>query len=115
MLFAKEVGDPCVIIYVLLVTSTLYTMIYYGFYFMSNIANRSVRVIRNSKTPNFHLLVEDIQALYGVFVWTGQQWLIYRQTSKIERTWGHNEIVDLSDVAGASTFGTAPTTSSLST
>ena len=39
----------------------------------------------------------------------------YRQVSNIRRTHGGNEIVDNSDVVGASPVGAAPTTSSLST
>ena len=33
----------------------------------------------------------------------------YRQTCDIKRTWEGNEIVDHSDVVGASPVGTAPT------
>ena len=40
---------------------------------------------------------------------------IYRQISNIRRTLVGNEIVDHSDVVGASHVGTAPTTSSFST
>ena len=40
---------------------------------------------------------------------------IYRQVSNITRTLIGNKIVDNSDVVGASPFGAAPTTSSLST
>ena len=39
----------------------------------------------------------------------------YRQTSNISRTLVGNEIVDHSDVVGASPVGAAPTTSSFST
>ena len=39
----------------------------------------------------------------------------YRQVSNIRRTFIGNEIVDNSDVVGASPVGAAPTTSSLST
>ena len=39
----------------------------------------------------------------------------YRQVSNIGRTWVGNEIVDHSDVVGASPVGAAPTTSSFST
>ena len=39
----------------------------------------------------------------------------YRQTSDISRTWVGNNIVDHSDVVGASPVGVAPTTSSFST
>ena len=39
----------------------------------------------------------------------------YRQTSNIIRTLAGNEIVDHSDVVGASPVGAAPTTSSFST
>ena len=39
----------------------------------------------------------------------------YRKTSNISRTLVGNEIVDNSDVVGASPVGAAPTTSSLST
>ena len=39
----------------------------------------------------------------------------YRQVSNIRRTLEANEIVDHSDVVGASPVGTAPTTSSFST
>ena len=39
----------------------------------------------------------------------------YRQVSNIRRTHGGNEIVDNSDVVGASPVGAASTTSSLST
>ena len=45
-------------------------------------------------------------------------WLLgdtYRQVSDIRRTLIGNEIVDNSDVVGASPVGVAPTTSSLST
>ena len=40
---------------------------------------------------------------------------IYRQVSNIRRTLAGNEIVDHSDVVGASPVGAAPTTSSFST
>ena len=40
---------------------------------------------------------------------------VYRQVSNIRRTWVGNEIVDHSDVVGASPVGAAPTTSSFST
>ena len=40
---------------------------------------------------------------------------IYRQTFNIKHTLEGNEIVDHSDVFGASTVGAAPTTSSFST
>ena len=40
---------------------------------------------------------------------------IYRQVSNIRRTLIGNEIVDNSDVVGASPVGAAPTTSELST
>ena len=40
---------------------------------------------------------------------------VYRQTSNIRRTLAGNEIVDHSDVVGASPVGAAPTTSSFST
>ena len=40
---------------------------------------------------------------------------IYRKTSNIRRTLVGNEIVDHSDVVGASPVGAAPTTSSFST
>ena len=40
---------------------------------------------------------------------------IYRKTSNISRTLVSNEIVDNSDVVGASPAGAAPTTSSFST
>ena len=39
----------------------------------------------------------------------------YRQVSNIRRTLVDNQIVDLSDVEGASPVGAAPTTSSFST
>ena len=39
----------------------------------------------------------------------------YRQTSNIRHTWERNEIVDHSDVVGASPVGATPTTSSFST
>ena len=39
----------------------------------------------------------------------------YRKTSNISRTFVGNNIVDNSDVVGASPVGAAPTTSSLST
>ena len=42
-------------------------------------------------------------------------WEDYRQVSNISRTLIRNEIVDNSDVVGASPVGAAPTTSSLST
>ena len=38
---------------------------------------------------------------------------IYRQISNIRRTFVENEIIDHSDVVGASPAGAAPTTSSL--
>ena len=41
--------------------------------------------------------------------------LIYRETSNIRRTLVGNEIVDHSDLVGASPVGAAPTTSSFST
>ena len=41
--------------------------------------------------------------------------LIYRKTSNIRRTLVGNEIVDHSDVVGASPVGAAPTTSLFST
>ena len=41
--------------------------------------------------------------------------MIYRKTSNIRRTLGGNNIVDHSDVVGASPVGAAPTTSSFST
>ena len=40
--------------------------------------------------------------------------LDYRQVSNIRRTWVGNEIVDHSDVVGASPVGAAPTASSFS-
>ena len=40
---------------------------------------------------------------------------MYRQVSNIRRTLAGNEIVDHSDVVGASPVGAAPTTSSFST
>ena len=40
---------------------------------------------------------------------------MYRQTSNISRTFMSNQIVDHSDVVGASPVGAAPTTSSFST
>ena len=40
---------------------------------------------------------------------------VYRKTSNISRTLVGNEIVDHSDVVGASPVGAAPTTSSFST
>ena len=40
---------------------------------------------------------------------------VYRQVSNIRRTLVGNEIVDNSDVVGASPVGAAPTTSELST
>ena len=40
--------------------------------------------------------------------------LYYRQTSNISRTWVGNDIVDHSDVVGASPVGAAPTTTSFS-
>ena len=45
------------------------------------------------------------------------QWinLLYRQISNIRRTFEDNQIVDHSDVVGASPVGAAPTTSSFST
>ena len=45
----------------------------------------------------------------------GTQPMQYRQVSNIRRTLIGNEIVDNSDVVGASPVGAAPTTSSLST
>ena len=39
----------------------------------------------------------------------------YRHTPNIRRTWVGNEIVDYSDVVGASPVGAAPTTSSFLT
>ena len=46
-----------------------------------------------------------------------QWWMLcnYRQVSNISRTLVGNEIVDNSDVVGASPVGAAPTTSLLST
>ena len=41
--------------------------------------------------------------------------ITYRKTSNISRTLVGNEIVDNSDVVGASPIGAAPTTSSFST
>ena len=41
--------------------------------------------------------------------------MMYCQVSNIRRTSAGNEIVDLSDVVGASPVGIAPTTSSFST
>ena len=41
--------------------------------------------------------------------------LAHRQVSNIRRTWVGNDIVDHSDVVGASPVGAAPTTSSFST
>ena len=54
------------------------------------------------------------------WVWVGKPYHmsvveIYRQVSNIRRTLIGNEIVDKSDVVGASPVGAAPTTSSLST
>ena len=49
---------------------------------------------------------------------SGELWSVfyeYRQVSNIRRTLIGNEIVDNSDVVGASPVGAAPTTSSLST
>ena len=47
---------------------------------------------------------------------TGHQWIwYYRQLSNIRRTLVGNQIVDHSDVVGASPVGTALTTSSFST
>ena len=43
------------------------------------------------------------------------RWRNYRKTSNISRTLVVNEIVDNSDVIGASPVGAAPTTSSFST
>ena len=43
------------------------------------------------------------------------KWLIYRQVSNIRHTLVGNQIVDHSDVVGASPVGAAPTTSSFST
>ena len=45
--------------------------------------------------------------------WCG--YLNYRQVSNIRQTWVGIEIVDHSDVVGASPVGAAPTTSSFST
>ena len=42
-------------------------------------------------------------------------WVSYRQVSNIRRTLVGNQIVDPSDVVGASPVGAAPTTSSFST
>ena len=56
---------------------------------------------------------------YGVqgFGWNalGPHWLRYRKISNIRRTLAGNNIVDHSDVVGASPVGAAPTTSSFST
>ena len=46
---------------------------------------------------------------------TQPQWVKYRKTSNISRTFVGNKIVDNSDVVGASPVGAAPTTSSFST
>ena len=46
---------------------------------------------------------------------TYKQKHMYRKTSNISRTLVGNEIVDKSDVVGASPVGAAPTTSSFST
>ena len=43
------------------------------------------------------------------------EWLEYRKTSNIRHTFGRNQIVNHSDVVGASPVGAAPTTSSFST
>ena len=43
------------------------------------------------------------------------QFHVYRETSNISCTLVDNEIVDHSDVVGASSVGAAPTTSSFST
>ena len=52
-------------------------------------------------TQNSNILLHDVS--------------IYRQVSNIRRTLIGNEIVDHSDVVGASPVGAAPTTSSFST
>ena len=46
---------------------------------------------------------------------TSNIYMYLRKTSIISRTPIGNEIVDLSDIVGASPVGTAPTTSSFST
>ena len=49
-------------------------------------------------------------------IWTCTKYIyLFRQVSKISCTWVGNEIVDHSDVVGASPVGAAPTTSSFST
>ena len=47
-------------------------------------------------------------------IYTATHNVHYRQVSNISRTWEDNEIVDHSDVVGASPVGAAPTTSSFS-
>ena len=56
--------------------------------------------------------LNDIYSSTGLFL-TGLE--VYHQVSNIRRTSVGNEIVDHSDVVGASPVGTAPTTSSFST
>ena len=52
---------------------------------------------------------------YDQMIFTGSDIFMYRQTSNIRRARVGYEIVDHSDVVGASPVGAAPTTSSLST
>ena len=62
-------------------------------------------------------LINQYKTLFGkVSLGRPQMWIeMYRQVSNIRRTLVGNEIVDHSDVVGASPVGTAPTTSSFST
>ena len=57
---------------------------------------------------------EDTNNSYNVLSRFIKMWQ-YRKTSNVSRTLVGNEIVDNSDVVGASPVGAAPTTSSFST
>ena len=57
------------------------------------------------------LLCELFSSLSHFDTASGSDLMTYRQVSNIRRTWIGNEIVDHSDVVGASPVGAAPTTS----
>ena len=60
----------------------------------------------------FYEIYQSLEMLImPVYMWQNT----YRETSNISRTLVVNEIVDNSDVVGASPVGAAPTTSSFST
>ena len=65
------------------------------------------RPINNAESPPEVKLLQDANPLFGPNE--------YRQVSNIRRTFVGNQIVDHSDVVGASPVGAAPTTSSFST